>query len=89
MVNQIPITSVTHELNSLPQKLSQEDTVIAITSEGEPVLALMTWQHYEAILETLEVLSDRNLIAHLRQGIAEAKSGEGLDWELVKQDLNL
>jgi hypothetical protein len=49
----------------------------------------MTWQHYEAILESLEILGDANLMNNLRQGLAEAKSGQGLDWESVKLDLAL
>jgi hypothetical protein len=49
----------------------------------------MTWQHYEAILETLEILGDVNLITNLRQGIAEAKSAQGIDWESAKRELGL
>jgi hypothetical protein len=49
----------------------------------------MTWQHYEAILETLEIFGDANLMANLRQGINEAKSAQGIDWELAKRELDL
>ena len=44
---------------------------------------------YEAILETLEILSDANLMANLRQGITEAKSEQGVDWESAKRELDL
>ncbi len=88
MLDHLPITSARHELTSLPEKLHEEGSTLAITRRGKPVLAVMTWQHYEAILETLEILGDRTLMDNFRQGIAEAQAGEGLDWELVKQDLD-
>jgi hypothetical protein len=49
----------------------------------------MTWQHYEAILETIEILGDANLMANLRQGITEAKSVQEMDWESAKRELDL
>ena len=89
MLYEIPITEARHELTSLPEKLTQSGSTLAITRRGKPVLAVMTWQHYEAILETLEILGDANLMKNLRQGNEEAKSGQGLDWESVKLDLDL
>ena len=89
MLSNIPITEARHELTSLPEKLTQQGGTIAITRRGKPVMAVMTWQHYEAILETLEILGDANLMANLRQGINEAKSAQGRDWESAKRELDL
>ena len=89
MLSNLPITDARQELTSLPEKLSQQGGTLAITRRGKPVLAVMTWQHYEAILETLEIYGDINLMTNLCQGIAEAKSEQGIDWELAKQNLDL
>jgi len=89
MLSNLPITDARQELTSLPEKLAQQGGTLAITRRGKPVLAVMTWQHYEAILETLEIYGDINLMTNLRQGIAEAKSEQGIDWELAKQNLDL
>lgn len=89
MLSNIPITEARHELTSLPERLTQEGGTLAITRRGKPVLAVMTWQHYEAILETLEILGDSNVMTNLRQGIMESKSEQGLDWESVKASLDL
>lgn len=51
MLYNIPITAARHELTSLPEKLAEEGSTLAITRRGKPVLAVMTWQHYEAILK--------------------------------------
>ena len=89
MLSNIPISEARNELTSLPEKLTQQGGTLAITRRGKPVLAVMTWQHYEAILETLEIYDDANLMANLRQGIAEIQSGQGIDWEIAKQELDL
>ena len=89
MLSNLPITDARQELTSLPEKLAQQGGTLAITRRGKPVLAVMTWQHYEAILETLEIYGDINLMTNLRQGIAEVKSEQGIDWELAKQNLDL
>ena len=89
MLSNIPISEARNDLTSLPEKLTQQGGTLAITRRGKPVLAVMTWQHYEAILETLEIYDDANLMANLRQGIAEIQSGQGIDWEIAKQELDL
>ena len=89
MLSNIPISEARNDLTSLPEKLTQQGGTLAITRRGKPVLAVMTWQHYEAILETLEIYGDANLMANLRQGIAEIQSGQGIDWEIAKQELDL
>jgi prevent-host-death family protein len=89
MLSNIPISEARNDLTSLPEKLTQQGGTLAITRRGKPVLAVMTWQHYEAILETLEIYGDANLMANLRQGIAEIQSEQGIDWEIAKQELDL
>ena len=49
--------------------------VMEITRRGKPVLAVMPWELYEAIAETLEVMTDKDLIAELRQSIKEMEAG--------------
>ena len=65
------------QLTSLPEILMQDGgiDVMEITRRGKPVLAVMPWELYEAIAETLEVMTDKDLIAELRQSIKEMEAG--------------
>ncbi|MDD5351444.1 MAG: type II toxin-antitoxin system Phd/YefM family antitoxin, partial [Chthoniobacteraceae bacterium] len=76
-------------LPALSKKLAKEpkSDAVAITKKGKPVLALMSWELYESIIETLEVLDDKELMVALRQGIKEAKAGKGISWEEAKKGL--
>jgi len=85
----IPITEARHELTSLPERLAENPGAIAITRRGKPVLAVMPWDLYESMMETLEILGDEDLMALLRQGIKEMKAGEGIPWEQAREALDL
>ena len=73
MVKNMSITQVRGKLTSIHKDI-QNDT-IAITNRGEPVLALMNWDLYSSILETIEILSDPDLVGELQKSIEEVKQG--------------
>ena len=89
MAKDMPMTDARHELTSLPEQLSTTHETVAVTRRGKPVLAILPWEEYEAIVETLEILSDEDLMRSLRQGIREARHGKGIPWERAKRKLGL
>lgn len=52
----------------------QEPAVV--TQDGKPVLAILNYEQYDALLETLEILSDPVATAQLQTSIAQAEAGE-------------
>ena len=85
----LPITEARDELTSLPDKLSHTHGTLTVTRRGKPVLAILAWDEYEALVETLEVMSDDRLMTSLRQSIREARQGKLIPWEDVKRKLAL
>ena len=85
----IPITKARDILTSLPEHLSEGNRAIALTRRGKPVLALMPWDLYEVIQETLEVMEDEELVVALRQSLNEVAEGKVTPWETVKTELGL
>jgi prevent-host-death family protein len=88
MVTKIPIIKARDMLTSLPEELAEEPGAIAVTRRGEPVLAILPWDLYESIMETLEILGDEDLMAALRQSIKEVSEGKTVPWDRAKQELN-
>ena len=86
MVRNMTISEARKKLTSLHRDLAQEDTV-AVTSRGKRVLALMAWDVYESIAETLEVLTDPELCNALRQSLKEAEEGKLIPFEDVAEEL--
>jgi prevent-host-death family protein len=88
-ISNIPITEARNILTRLPEQLAEEHAAIALTRRGKPVMALMSWELYEAIMETLEIMGDSDLMTALRQSVKEASEGKVTPWETVKAELNL
>ena len=85
----LPITEARDELTTLPDKLSHTHETVTVTRRGKPVLAILAWDEYEALVETLEVMADEKLMASIREGIRDIKQGKLVPWEDVKRKLAL
>ena len=77
----LPITKARDELTSLPERRAKKAGAVAVTRRGEPVLAILLWELYEA----LEILGDEELMAALRQSLTEAAEGNTLPWQEVQR----
>lgn len=80
------------QLTRLPEQFEEDmanrtKPVVTVTRRNKPVLAIMPWELYESIMETLEILGDEEQVAALRQGIQEARENKGKSWKAVKKDL--
>ncbi len=63
---------------------------IKITRHGKPVLAVLSWDLYESVVETMEIMSDPEMMAAFRQGVKEMGRRQGhSSWEQVKKELGL
>ncbi len=84
---ELTMVDARRELTKLPEKLETHPATVAVTRRGKPVLAIMAWEDYEAILETLEVLSDDGAVEQLRRSLREAREGKAIPWEEAKARL--
>ena len=91
MTRAIPIIEARNRLTALPEELlgQPEAGAVAVTRRGKPVLALLSWELYESLVETLEILSDETTMAALRQGIREEAQRKAIPWERAKRQLRL
>lgn len=74
-------------LASLPEELAKHPDVVKVIRRGKPVLAVMSWDLYESITETREIMSDPEMMAAFRQGVKEMEEGRAIPWEQVKREL--
>lgn len=83
------ITRAREELTKLPERLMDSPEAITVTRRGAPVLAVLPWELYESLLETLEIMADDELMASLRQGISDLEAGRVTQLEDVVAELEL
>lgn len=76
----IPIIQARKRLTSLPEEFAREPETgaVAVTRRGKPVLAVMSWDLYEAISETLEIMGDQELMKSLAKSVKDIESGKTL-----------
>jgi PHD/YefM family antitoxin component YafN of YafNO toxin-antitoxin module len=82
------ISETRRRITSLEADLSYEDT-ISITNHGKEVFALLRWDTYESIAETLEIISDDRLFSELKTGIQQMKNNDLLDFEDFKKSIHV
>ena len=88
MHREMTIVEARNRLTQLPEELSTDGShTLAITRRGKPVLAMMPYELYDSVIETLEILGDPEMMALLQQGVREADSGQLVKWENAKQKL--
>jgi PHD/YefM family antitoxin component YafN of YafNO toxin-antitoxin module len=80
MIKQMSISETRKRMTSLENDLSYEDT-ISVTNHGKEVFAILRWETYESIAETLEILSDPEGYNDLKVGIVQAQQGKLIDLE--------
>ena len=73
-MERIPITEARNKFMKLPDQASKHE-VLAVTRRNKEVMAVMSWELYEGLLETLEILSDSALMKQLKKGVDDVKAG--------------
>ena len=85
MLKTLKITAAREQLTSIRNRMRIDET-IAVTNRGKRVLALMRWEKYDAIRETLSILEDEELMKKLRRSIKESEEGKLIPLEEVEKE---
>ena len=90
-MSELTMMEARQRLAQLPEELAAPESggAATITRHGKPVLAVVSWELYDSLLETLEILSDPELMKQLRCSIQEMQEGNTRSWQSIKRDLNL
>jgi antitoxin YefM len=60
---------------------------VVVTRNGRPAAMVVPIDEYEALEEAVEILSDKDAMAAIEAGRAEAERGETVTFEEVRQEL--
>ena len=70
----LPVTKVKRELLEILKTMENDYSTITVTRNGEPVGVMMTPDRYEALLETIEILGDSEILQTLKASQKDYKS---------------
>jgi len=74
----LPVTKAKHQMLDIIREINTYDNTIAITKNGLPHAVLMSMEHYNALQETIEILTDDDTMKQLRASIKELQNGNQL-----------
>ena len=81
-----PITKAKRNFLDIVKRMEEEDETIAITKNGEPVGVMMCMSRYEALLETIEILGDKEILRSLEKSKKDFASGRVFDHDEVWEE---
>lgn len=86
------ITEARRRFTQLPKLFGKKRPnvlAVEVESHGKPVMAVLSWDLYEGIMETLEIMGDAALMKQLRKSLREAEQGKTMSWDAAKAKLKL
>lgn len=84
MPRTLPISEVKARLPELVAGVQEREEEIVVTRNGRPAAVLVNIAEYERLKETIDVLSDAELVRQIRRSRRfYAKGGKGLTFEDV------
>ncbi len=63
----------------LPEQV--QDEPVLVTRHGRPVMAMLSAEQFEGLMETLEILADQTFAKRLQKSIHQADKGKTLSLE--------
>lgn len=87
---EIEIRDASHSLTQIAKTLNENPkSVVHAEIDGERPLAIMQWDDYESLVETLEILGDSEAMDGIRRADAQIEAGKGRSFEDVAAKLGL
>jgi antitoxin YefM len=84
MLNYLTIAEAQLQLPELSNNLSEP---AIITQDGKPVIVALSMKQFASLVETMEILSDREFMSEVREGIRQADLGQTISLEALKLKL--
>ena len=75
----VPITQAKAKLLDIVRQLSDTNDTIAITKNGIPEAVMLSMKKFEGFLETIDILSDPEMMKQLRGSAEDVKDGKLID----------
>ncbi|MBI3070582.1 MAG: type II toxin-antitoxin system Phd/YefM family antitoxin [Deltaproteobacteria bacterium] len=84
MAKTLPLSEVKTRLPELVKGVDEREEEVVVTKNGRPAAIIVNIQEYERLKETLEILSDPDLMKQIRKSEAFYRAGKaGLTFEDV------
>ncbi|MBU0758956.1 MAG: type II toxin-antitoxin system prevent-host-death family antitoxin [Candidatus Omnitrophica bacterium] len=85
MVNMITLKELRPELPLVIKDIDSKLDRYIVTKRGKPVAVMMSPDDYEGLLETIEILSDKEVVKRIKQAKKEIKEGKTVSLKTLRR----
>ena len=89
LTSAMAIKAAKNRLSRLPRRVNDCQTVIPITRQGRQVMALMSWETFETLVDTIEILSDPELTSQINESEKAIAEGRTIPFSEVMAELGI
>jgi antitoxin YefM len=82
----VSVSAVKVHLLEVLRRLEKHHGKIMITKNGLPKAVLISYEDFEGLLETLDILSDAETMKGIRKGLKDIKAGKMISLEETFKD---
>jgi antitoxin YefM len=82
----LPLAEVKAKLSELVDRVERQQDRIVVTRRGKPAAVLVSPDDLESLEETLAILSDPELLAQIREGLADIERGNTVPFSEIEEE---
>lgn len=83
----VPLAEARANLSRLVDEAVRTHERVEVTRQGRRAAVILSAEDYDSIMETLEILSDPELVREIREAEAEVERGEVYSLEEVTEEM--
>jgi prevent-host-death family protein len=72
----VPVTEMREKLSEVIDAVVTTGEEWVITRHGKPLAVVLSYDEYESLIETVNILSDHETMDAIREGVSDLTSGE-------------
>lgn len=85
----LPLAEVRANLSKLVDEAVRTHLRIEVTRQGRRAAVILSADDYDSIIETLDILSDQDLMKEIRQGQADVERGDFYSLDDVTKEMRV
>jgi antitoxin YefM len=89
MTKTVTATEARKNFFTILQEIETPGVSVVITHEGHPKGVLMSVEEFEGWMETMDIMSDPQEVAEIKEGMKQAERGEVVSFEELTKELGL
>lgn len=83
----LSITKARQDLFKIAEQVQKPNNFYTLSVEGEPKVVMMSFDEFDSMMETLEILSDPDIMDNIKKAEEEYENGEYVSWQEMKREL--